>query len=212
MSNIFGISVDFYRYTSLGIFLLPIYSYAHGTIETPISRVYSCYKEDPEDLKSAACQAVVDASSTDPLYNWNGINQLNAAGNHKRVVPDGHLCGGGNEMFIALDLNRFDWNTTIIKSTKGKFNFVYLAAVPHATKYFKFYITKDSYDYSHPLKWSDLEDNPFCTINKVTLSNDKYNMACDFPLNKKGKHVIYNIWQRSDSPEAFYSCSDVYIE
>ncbi|MBM7865141.1 hypothetical protein JOD27_008998, partial [Lentzea nigeriaca] len=27
--------------------------------------------------------------------------------------------------------------------------------------------------------------------------------------NKSGRHIIYSLWQRSDSPEAFYSCSDV---
>jgi chitin-binding protein len=29
------------------------------------------------------------------------------------------------------------------------------------------------------------------------------------PAGKTGRHLIYVIWQRSDSPEAFYSCSDV---
>merc|ERR1712062_750838 len=28
-------------------------------------------------------------------------------------------------------------------------------------------------------------------------------------MGKSGKHVIYAVWQRNDSPEAFYSCSDV---
>lgn len=26
---------------------------------------------------------------------------------------------------------------------------------------------------------------------------------------KSGRHLVYSIWQRSDSPEAFYTCSDV---
>ncbi|MFD0344439.1 LAETG motif-containing sortase-dependent surface protein, partial [Streptomyces sp. NPDC127117] len=26
---------------------------------------------------------------------------------------------------------------------------------------------------------------------------------------RSGRHLIYSIWQRSDSPEAFYTCSDV---
>ncbi len=204
--------VVFLRLVALSFSIVPLHCVAHGTIEYPISRVYSCYKEDPEDLKSAACKAVVEESGTGPLYNWNGINQANANGKHKQVVPDGHLCGGGNSMFTGLDLNRSDWNTSLIKSINDKFTFVYLAAAPHATKYFKFYITKDSYDYSQPLKWSDLEDEPFCTISKINLINQRYYMNCDLPQNKKGKYLIYNIWQRSDSPEAFYSCSDVYIE
>ncbi|WP_328796398.1 lytic polysaccharide monooxygenase [Halosaccharopolyspora lacisalsi] len=27
--------------------------------------------------------------------------------------------------------------------------------------------------------------------------------------SKSGRHIIYSVWQRSDSPEAFYNCSDV---
>ncbi len=34
-------------------------------------------------------------------------------------------------------------------------------------------------------------------------------MNCPLPQGKTGKHVIYNVWQRSDSPEAFYACIDV---
>ncbi len=31
----------------------------------------------------------------------------------------------------------------------------------------------------------------------------------DRPSGKSGRHIIYSIWQRSDSPEAFYNCVDV---
>jgi len=34
-------------------------------------------------------------------------------------------------------------------------------------------------------------------------------MNCPLPLDKTGRHAIYCIWQRDDSREAFYSCSDV---
>ena len=34
-------------------------------------------------------------------------------------------------------------------------------------------------------------------------------MNCPLPQGKTGKHVIYNVWQRSDSQEAFYACIDV---
>jgi chitin-binding protein len=35
-----------------------------------------------------------------------------------------------------------------------------------------------------------------------------YKMHCRLP-ERAGKHIIFCIWQRSDSGEAFYSCSDV---
>ncbi|MFB7616422.1 lytic polysaccharide monooxygenase [Kitasatospora sp. NPDC056181] len=32
------------------------------------------------------------------------------------------------------------------------------------------------------------------------------------PAGRSGRQLIYAIWQRSDSPEAFYSCSDVVFD
>ena len=34
-------------------------------------------------------------------------------------------------------------------------------------------------------------------------------MSCPFPQDKSGEHLIYAVWQRDDSPEAFYTCMDV---
>ena len=35
-----------------------------------------------------------------------------------------------------------------------------------------------------------------------------YRIRCNLPA-RSGRHVIFATWQRADSPEAFYSCSDV---
>ena len=182
---------------------------AHGAIEVPLSRVYNCYLEGPESPKSEACKAAVAAGGTQQFYDWNGINQL-ANGHHREIIPDGKLCSAGKESHKGLDLARDDWPAQpIAPDANGNFEFIYRATAPHATDYFKFYVTKDGYDPLKPLAWSDLEDNPFCTITDVTLDGEQYKMTCPLPPNKSGKHVIYNIWQRSDSPEAFYSCVDV---
>ncbi len=31
--------------------------FAHGSMEAPLSRIYNCYQEGPENLKSDACKA-----------------------------------------------------------------------------------------------------------------------------------------------------------
>jgi chitin-binding protein len=41
------------------------------------------------------------------------------------------------------------------------------------------------------------------------LVDGAYVTNVKLPAGKTGHHVIYTIWQRSDSPEAFYSCADV---
>ncbi|MFF4084960.1 lytic polysaccharide monooxygenase, partial [Streptomyces sp. NPDC001777] len=59
-----------------------------------------------------------------------------------------------------------------------------------------------------PLKWSDLEAKPFVEVADPKMENGDYVFQGDVPA-RSGRHLIYSIWQRSDSPEAFYTCSDV---
>ncbi|MEO9386715.1 lytic polysaccharide monooxygenase [Chromobacterium phragmitis] len=186
--------------------------WAHGTMEVPINRTYSCFKEGAESPKSAACQAAKQAGGTQAMYDWNGINQNPPGDNHKAVVPDGTLCAGGQEKFKGFNLARADWPATnIVPDANGNFEFIYNASAPHATKYFKFYVTKNGWNPNQPLRWSDLEAEPFGTYTGTPPldANKRYHMTMKLPTGKAGRHIIYNVWKRSDSEEAFYSCSDV---
>jgi len=184
--------------------------WAHGTMEDPPSRVYQCYLEGPESPDSPACVAAVALKGAEPFYYWSAVNNF-ALGAPKQMIPDGKLCSGNRGGFEGLDLPRTDWVAkTISPDQNGNYTFVYLGTVPHATKSFDYYITKDTYDPSKPLKWSDLEDTPFCSTD-APLQNDRYTMTCPLP-NKPGKRLIYNMWQRSDSSEIFFSCIDVIIK
>ena len=191
----------------LAVFVsVPMIAAAHGSMETPISRVYNCFKENPESPDSAACQAVVNMSGTQPLYDWNEVNQANAAGNHQAVIPDGTLCGGGRDKYAGLNLARTDWVATNVSSGQT-LNMTFHATAPHATQAWTFYITRQGYDLTQPLRWADLE--PLCTIGNIPVNNFRYNMSCQLPTSRSGRAIIYNTWQRSDSPEAFYTCIDV---
>ena len=202
-------------YTSLFLFVFTLViltqqAYPHGSMETPLSRIYNCFLENPENPKSDACKAAVEIGGKQALYDWNGVNQANANDMHEDIIPDGQLCSGGNQTFKGMDLSRNDWPSTMIApDSNGRFDFVFIATAPHSTDYFKFYVTEDGYDPLEPLKWSDLEDSTFCTVNEVTLANGRYAMNCTLPQGKSGKHIIYTIWQRDDSTEAFYTCTDV---
>lgn len=206
-----NIKLSTYLFTILLLF--PFAALPHGSMEYPISRVYHCFKEGPENPNSEACKAVASSNQgKQALYDWNGINQQFANGNHKSIIPDGTLCSANKTLYSVLDVPRSDWVMTNIYPDKfNMLNFIYYATAAHATKYFMFYITKEDYDPSNPLKWSDLEENPFCTINNPSDVNKRYKLNCPFPSVKPGRHVIYNIWQRSDSTEAFYACIDVNI-
>ena len=89
-------------------------AFGHGTMETPVSRIYNCFLENPENPKSDACKAAVEQGGTQALYDWNGVNQGNANDMHREIIPDGKLCSAGKELFKGMDLARNDWHTTMI--------------------------------------------------------------------------------------------------
>ncbi|MCX5379207.1 lytic polysaccharide monooxygenase [Streptomyces sp. NBC_00091] len=178
---------------------------AHGSMTDPVSRVAACYAEGPEAPKSAACKAAVAAGGAQAFYDWNAVNIANAAGQHKALIPDGQLCSAGNAKYKGLDLARADWPASPM--TAGAHTFRYKGTAPHKGS-FELYVTKDGYDPSKPLKWSDLEPAPFAKATDPGMQNGDYVFGGTVP-KKTGRHLIYSIWQRSDSPEAFYTCSDV---
>ncbi|TGB11040.1 lytic polysaccharide monooxygenase [Streptomyces sp. MZ04] len=178
---------------------------AHGSMTDPVSRVSACFQEGPEAPKSAACKAAVAASGAQAFYDWNGVNIANAAGKSKEIIPDGKLCSAGNDKYKGLDLPRADWPSS--KLTAGNHTFHYKGTAPHKGS-FELYVTKDSYDPAKPLQWSDLEEKPFAKVTDPKMENGDYVFDGKVPA-RSGRHLVYSIWQRSDSPEAFYTCSDV---
>ncbi|MFD5639385.1 lytic polysaccharide monooxygenase [Streptomyces sp. NPDC127077] len=179
---------------------------AHGSMGDPVSRVSQCYAEGPENPRSDACKAVVAAGGTQALYDWNGIRIGDANGRHQELIPDGKLCSAGNTEFKGLDLARSDWPATGVSS--GSYTFKYRVTAPHKGT-FKVYITKSGYDPSQPLGWGDLDlAHPVATATDPVASGGFYTFSGTLP-ERSGKQLLYAVWQRSDSPEAFYSCSDV---
>lgn len=178
---------------------------AHGSLTDPVSRVSACFAEGPESPVSAACRAAVAAGGTQALYDWNGVNIANAAGKHRELIPDGKLCSAANDKFKGLDLPRADWPATALSA--GKHTFRFRATAPHRGS-FELYLTKPGYDPTKPLAWSDLEAKPFAEATDPTLENGSYVFDGTIP-ERSGRQLVYTVWQRSDSPEAFYACSDV---
>lgn len=196
--------------TALSITVFANQASAHGTMAVPESRVYNCFLNNPENPSDPACAAAKEVAGSQAFYDWNGINQASADGNHRAVVPDGQLCAGGKAKFAGLNLARSDWQATpIAPKPDGTFDFEFYATAPHATRDWVFYVTRQGYTPDQPLQWGDLFE--FCRLGDVPLSADKrYILNCPLPP-VTGKHVIYTTWQRSDSTEAFYTCTDVIL-
>ncbi|MEV6951194.1 lytic polysaccharide monooxygenase [Streptomyces sp. NPDC051183] len=201
---------------------------AHGATGDPAGRAVVCAK-DGWNPKNPACRAAKDIS-TGQLGDWKSIVQGRAMDHttptsspqHRAVIPDGKLCSANNAQFAGLDLPRADFPSTTLPSGQ-EYTLRYDISALHNPYRMEMYATKDGYDPTKPLKWSDLEDTPFLSADNTAavaaapgfLGSKMFNFTAQLP-EKKGKHMIYTIWHGLKKPdgsfqseEAFYSCSDV---
>ncbi|MEC3993341.1 lytic polysaccharide monooxygenase [Actinacidiphila sp. DG2A-62] len=178
---------------------------AHGALDTPVSRISACFAEGPEHPVSQVCKDLVADSGTQPLYDWNEVNIPDANGQSRQIIPDGHLCSANRDKYRALDWARTDWPATPV--TAGQTTVQFKVTAPHRGV-MTLYITKQGYDPTKPLKWSDLDDTPIATYTTAASSPGYYTFDATLPA-RTGRQLIYQVWQRTDSPEAFYGCADV---
>jgi predicted carbohydrate-binding protein with CBM5 and CBM33 domain len=187
----------------------------------PGSRTYLCYEDGLDSTgaivpKNAACAAAVAQSGPNSLYNWFADLRSDGAGRVDGFLPDGQLCSagtGGPYDFTGFNLGRTDWPVTHLTSgSTVEFDYNDWAKHPGT---FSLYITKDGYDPTKPLSWSDLEPTPFDQVTNPAADggpgtvDGHYYWTGALPSGKTGRHLIYSVWARSDSAETFYGCSDV---
>ena len=189
-----------------GILLITVTqsAFAHGSVTYPPSRIFNCYQENPENPNSPPCIDAVASYGAQPLYDWMEINQGEANGNHLQFVRDGNLASGGRpEKYGGMDQVRSDWVATSV--SPGPFTVTWTNTAPHATAYYRVYITNADWTPDQPLTWDNLT---LLVQTPPSTAGGTVDIPVTLP-SRTGKHVIYSIWQRSDSPEAFYSASDV---
>ncbi|MGY4644048.1 lytic polysaccharide monooxygenase [Cellulomonas sp. URHB0016] len=192
---------------------------AHGGLTFPQTRTYACYQDGLAGGAAAGqagnvlptnqrCKDAL-AVSNYPFYNWFGDLRSFAAGQH-HDIPDGKLCGPDTK-FDSFNTNASGWPTTTLQSG-STITFQYAAVVPHPGSFTQ-YITKDGWDQTKSLGWDDLEPAYFDKVLNPPIrqggpAGPEYYWSAKLP-NKSGRHIIYSIWERTDSPEAFYNCADV---
>ncbi|MFI1479742.1 lytic polysaccharide monooxygenase [Streptomyces sp. NPDC020747] len=175
---------------------------AHGAPTDPVSRVVAC-SPGAQQSQSAACRAAASSG----IAAFDNLRLAGVNGRDRQVVPDGKLCSGGIAAYRGLDLARADWPST--RLTGGaNMTLTYRSTIPH-TGSFKLFLTKEGYDPTKPLTWSDLPSQPFATAKDPALVNGAYRIKAKLPSDRTGRHLLYTIWQNTSTPDTYYSCSDV---
>lgn len=192
---------------ALVLVVAPAPAGAHGATTDPVSRAAACGPDGAARQTSAACRAAVAANGGRALPAWDNLRVPAVAGRDRDVIPDGRLCSAGLAEYRGLDLPRRDWPSTRL-TAGASHTFAYRSTITHKGT-FRLYVTRDGYDPTRPLRWSDLESEPFLTAVDPQLRNGSYHFWGRLPANRTGRHVIYTVWQNSDTPDTYYSCSDV---
>ena len=177
---------------------------AHGAPTAPLSRAAACGPEGGY-APMPACRAAVAAGAA--VREWDNIRVARVDGRDRERIPDGELCSGGLSAYRGLDLPRADWPATEV-SAGGRFTFRYRATIPHKGT-FRLYVTVDSYHPGKRLTWADLEPRPFLAVTDPPLRDGAFRIPGRLPSGRSGRHLIYVIWQNSDTQDTYYSCSDV---
>ncbi|KWV34174.1 lytic polysaccharide monooxygenase auxiliary activity family 9 protein [Micromonospora rifamycinica] len=177
---------------------------AHGAPTSPLSRSAACGPQGPH-VSTPACRAAVSAGAA--LREWDNIRVYGVAGRDRERIPDGELCSGGLSAYRGLDLARADWPATEL-TAGAKYVFRYRGTIPHKGT-FRLYTTRPGYDPQTRLRWADLDTIPFLSVTDPPLRDGSYQIPGRLPAGLTGRHLIYTVWQNSDTPDTYYSCSDV---
>ncbi|WP_189170317.1 lytic polysaccharide monooxygenase auxiliary activity family 9 protein [Pilimelia anulata] len=183
--------------------LVPAAAGAHGSVQRPASRGYACGPEGAARSTDACVAARAEGDVTD----WDNLRVPNVAGRDAEVIPDGQLCSAGIRRYAGLDLVRDDWPATTLRSG-AELTFRYRTTIPHRGT-FRFYVTNRAYTPDRPLRWADLEREPFLSVTDPEVVDGVYEISGRLPADRSGRQLIYTIWQNSDTPDTYYSCSDV---
>lgn len=168
----------------------------HGYPLNPPSRQYQC------------AQGAVECG---PI-KWEPQSVEGPGGFPQAGPADGELCSGGVGRFAGLDDPNKNWPVTHLQSGQ-QFEFTWNLTAAHATKSFRYFVTKDGWNPNQPLTRPQLELDPFLTVPYHGEQPPwTVRHAGQLPAGKSGRHMIYAVWEIADTANAFYACIDVYFE
>jgi chitin-binding protein len=194
---------------------------AHGSAIDPPSRHYGCARNWDTDWQNPV-MAKLDpmcwqAWHANPaaMWTWNGLIQDNVNDDHRARVPDGELCGGGDDTYAALDTPGY-WRAREVDNT---FTWTMHDQARHGGRYIQIYVTRPGFDpTTQKVTWEDLElvkdTGAFPDSGWPTRPNDPILNGVDYSFEvsapgRTGRHVVYAVWRAGHADQNYYMCSDV---
>jgi chitin-binding protein len=194
---------------------------AHGSAVDPPSRQYGCavrwdttWDNPVMAAKDPMCWQAWHANPA-AMWTWNGLIQDNVKDDHQARVPDGKLCGGGDDVYAALNTPGY-WRAQEVNNT---FTWTMHDQARHGAAYIRLYVTKQGFDpTTQTLTWDDLElvkdTGPFLESGWPTRPNDPLLNGVDYSFEisapgRTGRHIVYAVWRAGHADQNYYMCSDV---
>jgi len=171
--------------------------FAHGFVSQPGSRAYQCSTGSNTD-----CGAV----QWEP-QSVEGPDRFPEGG-----PADNHIASAGINHFSELDIqNGIRWSKTVI--TTGEIDISWHFTANHASRDFRYYLTKQNWNPNNPLSRSSFELDPFCTVDGLNQRPPiDITHTCYLPENRTGYHVLLAVWDVSDTVNSFYNVVDLVID
>jgi predicted carbohydrate-binding protein with CBM5 and CBM33 domain len=181
---------------------------AHGTIISPATRAYQCWKTWGSQHQNPAMQQQdpmcwqAFQANPDTMWNWMSALRDGLGGQFQAKTPDGQLCS--NALARNDSLNQPGaWKTTPISSN---FTVQLYDQASHGADYFRVYVSKQGYNpTTQRLGWGNL-DFLTQTGRYAPAQNISFNVSTS---GYTGHHIVFVIWQASHLDQAYMWCSDV---
>ncbi|MFG2933918.1 lytic polysaccharide monooxygenase auxiliary activity family 9 protein [Streptomyces achromogenes] len=182
----------------------------HGAVGSPPSRA-QLYLESwqANGLEAGKFFPADQEGQRDPFAPDDVVNAQPPA--------DGRIASAGKDFAAALDEVGTDWKKHPVTSGEN-LELTWGFHMPHKTRRFNYFLTKNGWDPSQPLARAQFDSEPF---HSVQLSGRPYWSADDLvpdnptthtmrlPQRNAGHQVLLAVWEVADTGNAFYQVIDL---
>ena len=167
--------------------------WAHGYVTQPASRALLCKQGG-----NSACGAI----------QWEPQSLEAPTGFPAQGPADGVIAGAALPQFGELNEQTSSrWTKHPLKAGANTFTWAFTAN--HASRNWRYYITRADWNPNQKLTRSAFVLTPFCSADGGGRQPQmQVSHACSVP-QRSGYHVILGVWEVADTPNSFYNVIDV---